>query len=73
MPGRMADHQCNVTAQIPKADRDALREIAAREDRTISWLVRLGVKAVLAEKRAASPAKETAPKQTRAGATCEPH
>jgi hypothetical protein len=72
VPGHMADSKCNVGLQITKADRDALREIAEREDRTVSWLVRQGVKAVLAEKRTASPAKETAPKQTRAGATCEP-
>jgi hypothetical protein len=34
----MPEHHCNVSIPITKVDRDALREIAEREDRSISSL-----------------------------------
>jgi predicted transcriptional regulator len=46
---------CNVTIRLPKVERQALREIAEREDRSISSLVRIGVRAILAEKGEAAP------------------
>jgi hypothetical protein len=72
--GRMPDNHCNVSIRIAKVDRDALREIAEREDRSISSLARLALQAVLAEKGEAAPRqRDSLAKQTRAGATCEPH
>jgi predicted transcriptional regulator len=71
MPGQMAADQCTVAAQITKTDRAALREIAKREDRTVSWLLRRGVRYVLAQEEGTAPTAEGGPEDARAGATSD--
>jgi hypothetical protein len=63
---------CNLTIQMPKVERQALREIAEREDRTLGSLIRLGIRSELASKsESRPPAKGTAPEDARAGATSD--
>jgi hypothetical protein len=63
---------CNMTIQVPKVERQALRALAAREDRSVSSLVRIGLRTILAEKsESRPPAKGTAPEDARAGATSD--
>jgi hypothetical protein len=64
---------CNMTIQLPKTERQALRAIAEQEDRSLSSLIRLAVKHILTEKGEAAPRqRDSLAKQTRAGAICEP-
>ena len=60
---------CNMTIQVPKVERQALRALAAREDRSLSSLIRIGLRTVLAEEGEAAPRqRDGLAKRTRADA-----
>lgn len=62
-----------LAVETPLADVEALRAIAARDDVTVSQLVRRGIRRVLAESgEAATPAKGDGLEDARRGATCVP-
>jgi predicted transcriptional regulator len=46
----------NLSCQIPLQDYRGLRDLARRQDRSMSWLVRRGIRHVLSETEAATAA-----------------
>ena len=58
----------NLSHQIPLQDYRGLRDLARRQDRSMSWLVRQGIRHVLDESEAALPTKEDGLEDRHAGA-----
>ena len=63
----------NLSCQIPLRDYTGLRDLARRQDRSMSWLVRQGIRHVLDEHEAAPAANRDGLEDVaRAGASRDP-